>query len=276
MIVLPKSWSHQWQKQDFLKYLFALKGKIYSEQKGRKTLRFTFNDKHYFVKLHQGVGWKEIIKNLLGFRLPVLGAQNEWRAIQQAEKLGIETMRLVGYGKTGWNPARLKSFVITEELADTVSLEDFCRDWPTSPPDSALKHALITKVAKTARMLHEHGMNHRDLYICHFLLNISPIHILPGQKRFDHRIKLYLIDLHRMQIRRCTPERWRVKDIAALYFSSMDIGLTRRDLLRFIRVYQNKPLRASLYENKLFWQRVKKRGIAFYKKLHKKNPALIL
>jgi len=271
MLVLPKAWLERWDGKDTFEQLFALEGRVYKEQQGRKTLRFTLDGKHYFAKLHNGVGWKEIIKYLLQLRLPVLGAQNEWRAIQRLEQLGIKTMRLLGYGKRGWNPARLQSFVITEELANTLSLEKFCCDWPMSPPSYALKRALITKVAEIARTLHEHGINHRDFYICHFLLDISA-----GVERIDPRhLNLYLIDLHRMQIRRRIPWRWRVKDIAALYFSSMHIGLTSRDLLRFIRVYRNKPLRASLSEDKVFWWHVRRRGIALYRKTHKKNPTTL-
>ena len=69
--------------------------------------------------------------------------------------------------------------------------------------------------------------------------------------------KLYLIDLHRLQIRRKTPERWAVKDISGLYYSSKDIGLTKRDLLRFIKLYRGKPLREILANESKFWQKVK-------------------
>lgn len=48
----------------------------------RRTLRIEVAGQGYlFVKIHRGVGWKEILKNLLSLRLPVLGAGNEWRAI---------------------------------------------------------------------------------------------------------------------------------------------------------------------------------------------------
>ncbi len=272
MIVLPKTWIERWQARNSFDQLFSIDGKIYREQDGRKTLRFKLNGKNYFAKLHYGVGWKEIIKNFLQLRLPIICAQNEWRAIQRLEQLGIKTMRLVGYGKKGWNPAHLKSFVITEELTNTISLEDFCRDWPTSPPSYSLKRALITEVAKIARTIHEHGINHRDFYICHFLLDISA-----GRKRIDpSQLKIYLIDLHRMQIRRRIPRHWRVKDIGSLYFSSMDIGLTKRDLFRFIRIYSNKPLRLFISEDRAFWQQVKKRGIAIYRKDFQKDPTIIL
>ncbi|MDY6955001.1 MAG: lipopolysaccharide core heptose(I) kinase RfaP, partial [Thermodesulfobacteriota bacterium] len=254
--------------KDVFQHLFSLNGKVYKEKQGRKTLRFVLDGKHYFAKLHRGVGWEEIVKHLLQWRLPVLGAQNEWRAIQRLEQVGIHTMPLVGYGKKGWNPARLKSFVITEALDDTISLENLCRRWLKKPPSYALKRALIREVATMARTLHDHGMNHRDFYLCHFLLDVSQ-----GEENIDpRRLKLYLIDLHRVQIRRHIPWRWRVKDIAGLYFSSMDAGLTQRDLLRFVRAYWNKPLPKAVTENKPFWSHVEKRAISLYRKIHKKDP----
>jgi heptose I phosphotransferase len=265
VIKVPESWIERWQTQDLFKQIFALEGEIYRNKDGRKTLRFALDGKYYFAKLHKDVGWHTIIKYLLQLRLPVLSAENEWQAIQRLEKLGIHTMRLVAYGKKGRNPARLQSFVITEELAHTESLENFCRNWPTSPPSYRFKRTLIKEVARIARTLHDHGMNHRDFYICHFLLDISAgrEYICPSH------LNLYLIDLHRAQIRRRTPLRWRVKDIAALYFSSMDIGLTQRDLFRFIREYQGEPLKASLNKESVFWRRVKRRGIALKRKFYK-------
>ena len=58
--------------------------------------------------------------------------------------------------------------------------------------------------------------------------------------------RLSLIDLHRAQVRDATPRRWRDKDLAALYFSALDIGLTRRDFLRFLKTYFAAPLRDVL------------------------------
>jgi len=268
VIALPNDWIENFEGRDIFEQLFALEGEVYREQPGRKTLRFAFQGRHYFAKLHGGIGLKEMIKNLLQFRLPVLGAENEWRAIQRLDQLGINTTPLLGYGKRGKNPVQIQSFVITEELPHSVSLEDFCRDWPDSPPDHALKRALIIKVAEIARTLHEHGMNHRDLYICHLMLDISS-----GIDSLDPRnLKIYLIDLHRMQIRRRIPRRSRLKDLAALCFSSMDIGLTDRDLLRFIRVYKDQPLRKCLSKERFFWWQVKRRANALYRKYQRKYP----
>lgn len=60
--------------------------------------------------------------------------------------------------------------------------------------------------------------------------------------------KLSVIDLHRAQTRSSISRRWRDKDLAALYFSALDIGLTRRDKLRFLRGYFQQPLRQILTE----------------------------
>ncbi len=248
--------------------ILALEGKVYRELAGRRTLRFSLSDQGYFVKIHRGVGWKEILKNLCHFKLPVLGASNEWRAIRRCEELGVETMRIAGYGTRGWNPARIESFLVTEELADTISLEDLCRDWSESPPAFGLKKNLIEKVAGIARTLHEHGVNHRDFYICHFLLPLAELDLVKSSKRF----RLHLIDLHRVQLRNRTPRRWVVKDLAGLYFSSMDIGLTRRDILRFLRVYRGRPLRTVLHEEKEFWRSVSRRAVSLYRKEFNRSP----
>lgn len=267
MLVLPEAMLEKWRGSDVYRLLATLDGRVYREKDGRKTFRFPFQGKHYYAKLHLGIGWKKFLGRLIRFRWPVTGARNEWQAIQRLEALGVKTMRLVGYGQEGWNPARLKSFVITEELAGTKSLEDYCRRWQTRPPTHRLKKNLIGEVARIARTLHENGMNHRDFYICHFLLDIGS-----SEETADpDRLRLFLIDLHRVQIRRHTPKRWRIKDVAALYFSSMDIGLTRRDLLRFVRQYESQPLKKALSRHGAFWRRVEKRGQSFHREYIRKE-----
>lgn len=231
------------------------RGQSFRDVAGRRTLRFEAGGKGYFIKIHTGVGWKEIFKNLLSGRLPVLGANNERRAIERLEQLGVDTMKTAGFGCRGWNPAARQSFLITDELADTLSLEDLCRDWPSRPPQVKFKRALVRRVAEIAKALHEHGVNHRDFYICHFLWHR---HSDPDQPL------LSVIDLHRAQLRRRTPRRWLVKDLGALYFSAMDIGLTRRDVLRFLRVYRGRPLREVLREEAGFWRDVERRAGKLY------------
>jgi heptose I phosphotransferase len=230
--------------------IMKLHGEVFRELEGRRTQRIVINGENYFIKQHFGVGWKEIVKNLFQGRLPILGAKNEWQAISRLQSLNIRTPEIMGYGCRGKNPAKLQSFLITKELLDTISLEDFCRDWKKNPPQFRTKFNLINEVAKIARVLHENGMNHRDFYICHFLVGDQ----------------LCLIDLHRAQIRKKIPLRWQIKDLAGLYFSSKDIGLTQRDLYRFIKAYSAQPLRDALTRQRALWFSVKLRGERLYQK----------
>ncbi|MDR1853673.1 MAG: lipopolysaccharide core heptose(I) kinase RfaP, partial [Azoarcus sp.] len=234
-VVLRPPFDRLWAGRDPFAEVEALQGKVFRALAARRTFRFEVEGRGYFVKIHHGVGWREIFKNLLTLRLPVLGAENEYRAVERLAELGVDSMRMVAYGMRGCNPARRHSFIVTEELAPTVSLEDYCRDWPRNPPDPRLKRALIARVAWMARTLHGAGINHRDFYICHFLL-----HTEPSPK--PEALRLSLIDLHRAQFHpHGLPTRWRNKDLASLYFSVLEIGLTRRDLLRFVRLYFDAP-----------------------------------
>jgi len=236
--------------------LMALDGEMYRQVARRKTFKFTLKNKDYFAKIHKGVGWAEIVKNLLQGRLPILGAVNEYEAINALKGLDIKTMTLAAYGQRGVNLAELESFVITESLEPALSLEDLSMDWAANKPDLKLKRALIKRVAEIARQLHDNGINHRDLYICHFLLKESDFESIQQAEK----LPLYLIDLHRVQMRKEVPERWRVKDLAALYFSSMGIGFTQRDFYCFIKAYSNRRLSVELKLNENRWGSVFAKG----------------
>ncbi len=252
--------------------LMDMPGEVYRQTGGRQTLRVSIAGQDYFLKRHHGVGWREIFKNLLQLRLPVLGAGTEVRAIRRLEALGIPTLQLAGWGQRGRNPARHASFALTVALQDTVSLEDLCAGWGGRSHWTAeqliLKRQLLRHLATTARTLHEHGVNHRDFYLCHFLLRQDS----PGLSQPGGRLDLHLIDLHRVQLRRRTPRRWRLKDIAGLYFSALDAGLTRHDCYRFMRLYGGTPLRAQL--GLPFWRQVSRQAIFLYRKAHGRMPRL--
>ncbi|MBL0166645.1 MAG: lipopolysaccharide core heptose(I) kinase RfaP [Propionivibrio sp.] len=239
LLIIDEPFKTLWSARDPFVAVEALKGEVFRELEARRTLRSEVAGRGYFVKIHRGVGWAEIVKNLLSLRLPVLGAGNEWLAIQRLTSLGVDTMHCVAFGQRGSNPATRHSFIVTEELAPTISLEDFCRNWPGQAPPPAFKRALIARVADMAGRMHRGGVNHRDFYLCHFLLHLDPTPTAD-------RLKLSIIDLHRAQVREKLPRRWRDKDLASLYFSALNIGLTRRDGLRFLRVYFGCSLRDIL------------------------------
>lgn len=218
---------------DAFSFVRGRQGDVFRDVPGRKTLRFEFAGRSYFLKHHLGVGWLEIFKNLLSLRLPILGAETEWRAIEALQRCGVPTMRAVAFGRRGASPASMESFIITEELTPVVSLEDLVKQQPLR---HSLKRALIREVALMTRRMHRAGINHRDLYLCHFLLDTGRLQ--------GGELRLSLIDLHRAQLRQAVPRRWRDKDLASLYFSSLEARLTNRDKILFLKAYFDKPLRS--------------------------------
>ncbi len=259
--------------EDSFYQMMNIEGKVYREALGRRTLRFTRGEKDYFLKMHTGVGWGEIFKNIIYLRAPVVGALNEWHGVHRLKDLEIDTMTVSAYGIRGRNPATKHSFIVTEALPTETSLEDFCGEWKAHPPKTLkeirLKRWILNKVVETARVIHENGANHRDFYLCHFLLDAH----FEADKQVSPESKLYLIDLHRIQMRRKTPERWAVKDIAGLYYSSKEIGLTTRDLYRFMTLYRGKPLREIFRTEMSFWRKVVSRGNKLYESEKRKARA---
>lgn len=245
MVELKEPLALLWRGKDAFEEVKTLQGEVFRELETRRTLRFQLSGKSYFLKWHRGTTLKEIVKNLLSLRMPVLGADREWNAIHRLRYLGVDTMQGVGFGEKGLNPLTRTSFIITEDLTPTISLEDYCADWAVNPPDVKVKRMIIKRVATMVRKMHAGGINHRDCYICHFLLHLP----FNGQ---EDDLKISVIDLHRAQIRNKVPRRWRDKDLIGLYFSSMNIGLTQRDIWRFMQVYFGKTLRhIFMYEVKL-------------------------
>ena len=241
MVELNEPLATLWRGKDAFEEVKSLQGEVFRELEPRRTLRFELAGGSYFLKWHRGTSLKEIVKNLISLRMPVLGADREWNAIHRLHDVGVDTMHGVGFGEKGLNPLTKTSFIITEDLTPTISLEDYCADWATNPPSAAVKRMLIKRVATMVRKMHLSGINHRDCYICHFLLHLP----FNGE---EETLKGSVIDLHRAQIRNQVPLRWRDKDLIGLYFSSLNIGLTQRDILRFMKVYFDKPIRDVLRE----------------------------
>jgi tRNA A-37 threonylcarbamoyl transferase component Bud32 len=239
-------------KGDAFDAMMQLQGKAFRDVRGRKTMRVELGANSYFIKQHFGVGWGEIFKNLLSFKRPVLGAITEVNAIQALKNIDIPTTPLVAYGQRGCNPARLESFLMTEDLGDIISLEELCLDWRQQPPSDAFRQQLITAVATLASKLHGAGLCHRDFYLCHFVIKKS--NLAKGD------LSLILIDLHRMLANQPSHGAAVMKDIAGLYFSAMDCGLNEQDIALFKTHY--------LPQSAGFWAQVCKRSHRLYAKFN--------
>lgn len=272
MIKLSAEMRDKFSGADAFEQIMALEGDVYRAKEGRRTLLFNHKGREYFAKIHHGIGWGEIWKNLSSFRLPVTDASNEWKAVDLLEQVEVPTVKIVGRGSRGRNPAKRESFVLMEALDERIEVEDFLKDLDslTAKQRLLLKRAIIRKVADSARRMHGAGMNHRDFYLCHF-------HILKRNwEEWDLReeIRLPLLDLHRAQIRAKVPHRWLVKDLGALLFSAIDCPVSDRDLVAFLKVYLGNDWKNKLRADAKLWQAVANRAIGFYQKHHGKRARI--
>lgn len=240
--------------------------------KHRRTVEFEIGGRRYFIKIHRACGWREIFKDLFQLRPPIVSARNEREAIERLQKLGVSTLKIAGKGLRGKNPARRESFLVTEAMGGMINLEKFPQSFNVSGRQKILlKRALLKKIAFIARVMHENGINHRDFYLCHFLVKDRD---WKNWKPADE-LDLVLIDLHRAQIRAHVPERWLVKDLGGLLFSAMDCGLTQRDLLRFVKIYSQQRLQDGSASEQAFWRQVLRNARKLYRDFHKKEPPSI-
>lgn len=147
-------------------------------------------------------------------------AVDEFNSIVLFHRAGIPTVMPIAAGLQRQGFFQSQSFLITRALENTVRLDHLLREGTLSFTE---KKNLIKKLALLVRDMHARGFNHRDLYLCHLLR--------------DAEGNLFIVDLHRVDRRRQVPERWKVKDIAALNYSSPSPQVTRADRLRFLKIY---------------------------------------
>ena len=244
---------------------FELTGESFRKVKSRHTFRIELEGKGYFVKLHRGIGLGEYFKNLFQFKKPVTGADQEFHALRHLEGCGVRSMTSAAYGCRGVFAPFRTSFLITEELTDTVSLEDYTRSWiEAGCAPFRIRRRLIRELGDMAGKMHRSGLNHRDCYICHFLLKKGT--------ELTEEVHLHVIDLHRAQIRDEVPYHYWVKDVAGLYFSAMDLPLSKYDLGCFLKAYFGKKrLKEILQENESFLKDVQKTAVRLYEKEQRKR-----
>ena len=219
---------------------------VKSAVRERSTQRLNLGGNRVYVKKHFFPGIREITKNLLRFRLPV-GALNEWQALLAFHSRGIPTMTPICAGRKLflWRIEK-ESFLLTDDLGKSSRLDDFLKAYGVTPcRGKALekKRRILKNLADITREMHSAGLNHKDFYLCHILV--------------DSRERLYIIDLHRVDVRNNVGKRWKVKDLAALLFSSLEVPLTHGERLAFYKRY-TQINRLSAYHKTLIRLIIKK------------------
>lgn len=250
--------------------IMVARGEVYRNHKNRRTIRVEIEGQRYFIKIHGHSGWMEILKNTLRLRLPVLTAAPEWLGIKRLNEIEIPTMRCAGYACRGRNPARMESFIITESLDDYLTLEELIPVWAKLEERlrKNLTRRAIREIGALARKLHINGLNHRDFYLCHFMTRSCDW----SQWKPDDGMVLHLIDLHRMQMRSRTPLRWLIKDLSGLLFSVLELDLTLRDYLRFLKGYWGADWKRKYRRSKWLRRIIVHRAVSLYRRKQGKLP----
>ena len=84
------------------------------------------------------------------------------------------------------------------------------------------RRTLASRLGTIVRRMHGHGLCHRDLYLCHV---------------FSSGAGLRLIDLQRVEAYTVLSRRRRIKDLAALLYSSRAATVSALERLRLLRAY---------------------------------------
>jgi len=199
---------------------------VKSAVRDRSTHRLDLQGVTVYIKKHLFPGIREILKNFLRFRFPP-GALNEWQALLAFHAHNIPTMSPICAGTKSllWKLEK-ESFLLTDDVGEASRLDDFLKLYGAVPCRGKVletKKKILENLADITRRMHSAGINHRDYYLCHILV--------------DNPERLYVIDLHRVNVRDKVGRRWRVKDLAALLFSSLEVPVTHGQRLAFYKRY---------------------------------------
>ncbi len=150
---------------------------------------------------------------------------SEWRAMWRFLELGIPGPDPAAFGSNGRH-----SLVVSKGVQYDMKLSEWARvnlssHMANTRQSKGLKSAIVGSIAEIVGRMHTAGMCHQDLYLCHFLM-----------QKGEGRPHLTLIDLQRVNMFDDLPVRWRIKDLAQLYFSASDY-ITARDIDLFWRRY---------------------------------------
>lgn len=116
---------------------------------------------------HQHKSWRHPIKGVPTF-------EREFLMMRYLEKRGVAVPEVMLFGR---NPSGdLKTVLLTKNLSDFVSLEDFtAKLFADKRPALAIQRAVVNAVANFSRKLHTAKVQHRSFYPKHLFVNATDI-----------------------------------------------------------------------------------------------------
>ncbi len=164
------------------------------------------------------------LKNWLSQRRRVSFGNCDCLAAENLAAKGINTPKTIAKGWQWSGLFEKRSFSITRKIPGQ-SLEEKLPDFfgaPQTPENQKLKRTFIDQLAQFIKKFHQSDYRHRDLYLCHI---------------FHDDSDFYLIDLARAFRPIIFSKRYRLKDIAQLYYSTPRRHFSKTDRLRFYLSY---------------------------------------
>ena len=178
-----------------------------------------------FLKRYNNTPKSIQIRNWLAHRKRAVTMSYDLTPAENLQKLGINTPKTICYGSEWLGLFEKRSFIITEKIPDSQSLETQLPECFSSENPQEKKY-FIDSLAKFIRKFHGTGFRHRDLYLCHIF--------------YSQPSRFTLIDLHRCFRPNFRADRFRLKDIAQLYYSAPGKTISKTDRLRFYLRYAGK------------------------------------
>ncbi|HWL94825.1 MAG TPA: lipopolysaccharide kinase InaA family protein [Phycisphaerae bacterium] len=206
-----------------------------------------------YVKRYHYPRWRHRLRGMLRGTFFKSGrAKNEFRALGQMRRLGIQAVRPVAYGerRVCWF---LKScFLITEGVPDAMPLSSFMKAFGEergSARSVKLRREILSSLARQVRHMHDAGFVHRDLFWRNVLIRALP----------DERFEFYFLDASVGRRIRLAQRRHEsiVGDLAALGAVAPSF-CSKADQLRFLLEYLGADTLTP--ENRAWLRRVQTRS----------------
>lgn len=196
-----------------------------------------------FLKRYESPPALGQLRNWLTARRRISCALTDFVPTASLAAHGIPTPKVIAFGRQWGFVFEKRSFVVTEKIP-AESLERKLPSFfnaPSNPENLRARRDFIRRLACFVKTFHETGYRHRDLYFSHVFCGDTGT--------------FYLIDLARTFKPLLLARRYRLKDIAQLYYSAPAEYFSKTDRLRFLLAYTantklNKKLKTFIMKIK--------------------------